>query len=49
LLDNFEDALAIDTGQIKDAELNEALHALLKAPPHALKSPRVSPQAICRW
>jgi ATP/maltotriose-dependent transcriptional regulator MalT len=38
LLDNFEDALTIDTGQIKDAELNEALHALLKAPPNALKA-----------
>ena len=49
LLDNFEDALTIDTGQIKDAELNEALHALLKAPPNALKAiitTRVAPSDL---
>jgi tetratricopeptide (TPR) repeat protein len=37
LLDNFEDALSADTGQINDAELDEALRAFLKLPPHGLK------------
>jgi tetratricopeptide (TPR) repeat protein len=37
LLDNFEDALSADTGQINDTELDEALRALLKLPPHGLK------------
>lgn len=37
LLDNFEDMLAVETGQITDAELNDALRALLELPPHGLK------------
>jgi tetratricopeptide (TPR) repeat protein len=37
LLDNFEDVLAVETGQIKDAELDDALSALLELPPHGLK------------
>jgi tetratricopeptide (TPR) repeat protein len=37
LLDNFEDALDADTGQIKDSELREALNLLLRLPPHGLK------------
>jgi len=37
LLDNFEDMLAVETGQIKDAELDDALRALLELPPHGLK------------
>jgi tetratricopeptide (TPR) repeat protein len=37
LLDNFEDALAADTGEINDAELRTALYSLLKLPPHGLK------------
>ena len=37
LLDNFEDMLAVETGQIKDAELDETLRALLELPPHAVK------------
>jgi TIR domain/AAA domain len=37
LLDNFEDTLDVDTGRIKDAELDEALRALLRLPPHGLK------------
>jgi hypothetical protein len=37
LLDNFEDALAPDTGEISDADLRAALDALLKLPPHGLK------------
>jgi hypothetical protein len=37
LLDNFEDALAADTGEISDADLRSALYALLKLPPHGLK------------
>ena len=51
LLDNFEDVLAVETGQIKDAELDEALRALLELPPHGLKiiiTTRVAP-ATCRW
>ena len=46
LLDNFEDMLAVETGQIKDAELNDALRALLELPPHGLKiiiTTRVAP------
>ncbi|MEP7107530.1 MAG: tetratricopeptide repeat protein [Ferruginibacter sp.] len=37
LLDNFEDEIDIETGKIKDAEINEALRALLELPPHRLK------------
>lgn len=46
LLDNFEDALDVETGRIKDAELDEALRALLELPPHGLKviiTTRVAP------
>jgi tetratricopeptide (TPR) repeat protein len=46
LLDNFEDMLAIETGHITDAELNDALRALLELPPHGLKiiiTTRVAP------
>jgi tetratricopeptide (TPR) repeat protein len=37
LLDNFEDMLSVETGRIKDAELEEALRALLEIPPHGIK------------
>jgi tetratricopeptide (TPR) repeat protein len=46
LLDNFEDMLAVETGAIKEAELDEALRALLELPPHGLKiiiTTRVAP------
>lgn len=46
LLDNFEDMLAVETGQIKDAELDETLRALLELPPHGIKiiiTTRVAP------
>ena len=37
LLDGFETTLDTDSGEVKDAELNEALSAFLMAPPHAVK------------
>jgi tetratricopeptide (TPR) repeat protein len=37
LLDNFEDELAADTVEIRDADLRATLEALLKLPPHGLK------------
>lgn len=46
LFDNFEDMLEVETGKIKDAELDEALRALLELPPHGLKiiiTTRVAP------
>ena len=49
LLDNFEDEVAIETGRIKNAELAEALNALLELPPHALKvivTTRVAPRDL---
>ena len=49
LLDNFEDALAVETRQINDAELDEALRALLELPPHGLKiliTTRVAPSEL---
>jgi tetratricopeptide (TPR) repeat protein len=49
LLDNFEDEVAIETGSIKNAELAEALNALLELPPHALKvlvTTRVAPRDL---
>jgi tetratricopeptide (TPR) repeat protein len=49
LLDNFEDALAVETGHINDAELDEALRALLELPPHGLKiliTTRVAPSEL---
>jgi tetratricopeptide (TPR) repeat protein len=49
LLDNFEDALATDSGNISDADLRSALNALLKLPPHGLKiviTTRVAPSDL---
>jgi tetratricopeptide (TPR) repeat protein len=49
LLDNFEDALAADAGEISDADLRLALYALLKLPPHGLKviiTTRVAPSDL---
>jgi tetratricopeptide (TPR) repeat protein len=46
LLDNFEDEVDVETAGIKNAELAEALRALLELPPHALKvivTTRVAP------
>jgi tetratricopeptide (TPR) repeat protein len=37
LLDNFEDMLAVETGKIRNAELAEALRALLELASHGLK------------
>jgi len=37
LLDNFEEAVEVETRRMKDADLAEALHALLELPPHGLK------------
>ncbi len=37
LLDNFEDETDIESGKIKNAELDEALRALVELPPHGLK------------
>jgi tetratricopeptide (TPR) repeat protein len=49
LLDNFEDAVDVETGRIKDAELDEAMRALLELPPHGLKviiTTRVPPRDL---
>lgn len=49
LLDNFEDMLAVETGQITDAELDSALRALLELPPHGIKiiiTTRVAPSDL---
>ena len=49
LLDNFEDEVDVETGRINDAELNEALRALLELPPHGLKviiTTRVAPRDL---
>jgi hypothetical protein len=46
LLDNFEDAVEMETSHIKEAELAEALRALLELPPHGVKviiTTRVAP------
>jgi tetratricopeptide (TPR) repeat protein len=51
LLDNFEDLVDAETQAIKDGELDEALRAVLDAPPHGLKfilTTRVAPQALLR-
>ncbi|MBZ0315031.1 MAG: tetratricopeptide repeat protein [Anaerolineae bacterium] len=48
LLDNFEDAVTSD-GKLTDAEFDEALRALLKAPQHRIKvivTTRVKPQEL---
>lgn len=49
LLDNLEDLIAMETGEIKDAELDETLRALLELPPHGLKviiTSRVAPSSL---
>lgn len=49
LLDNFEDVVDATTLTIQDAELEEALRALLTAPPHALKvivTTRLAPKEL---
>ena len=38
LLDNFEDVVDPETQEIHDAEMDEALIALLNAPHHAVKA-----------
>jgi tetratricopeptide (TPR) repeat protein len=37
LLDNFEDVVDIQNGEIRESELDEALRALLKLPQHGIK------------
>lgn len=37
LLDNFETLLSPETGDITDAEINDALCAIMSAPPHPIK------------
>ncbi|MDM8537218.1 tetratricopeptide repeat protein [Desulfobacterales bacterium HSG17] len=37
LMDNFEDVVDTETRQIKDAELDEAVRAIIAHPPHAVK------------
>jgi tetratricopeptide (TPR) repeat protein len=49
LLDNFEDVVDTQTGEVRDAELDEALRALLKLPQHGVKvilTTRVAPHAL---
>jgi tetratricopeptide (TPR) repeat protein len=49
LLDKLEDVIAVETGRMKDAELDEALRALLELPPHGLKviaTTRVAPTEL---
>jgi tetratricopeptide (TPR) repeat protein len=49
LLDNFEDEVDIESGQIKNADLVDALRALLEAPPHSVKviiTTRIAPVDI---
>ena len=49
LLDNFENVLDAETMNIRDAELNEALRALLNAPHHAVKvmiTTRIAPHDL---
>jgi len=49
LLDNFEDVIDTETRQIKDAELDEAVHVILTHPPHAVKviiTTRIVPQHL---
>ena len=51
LLDNFEDVVDAEAQAIKEGELDEALRAILEAPPHGLKfilTTRVAPQALLR-
>lgn len=49
LLDNFEDTVETQTGEIRDAELDAALRALLQVPQHGVKviiTTRVAPQSL---
>jgi tetratricopeptide (TPR) repeat protein len=49
LLDNFEDAINVETGGLKEADLDEALRALLELPPHGVKviiTTRVPPRDL---
>ncbi len=49
LLDNFEDVVDAETLVLRDAELEEALTALLQAPPHAVKviiTTRIAPRNL---
>ena len=49
LLDNFEDLVEPQTGDIRDPELDEALRALLTLPQHGIKvilTTRVTPSAL---
>jgi tetratricopeptide (TPR) repeat protein len=49
LLDNFEEAVDVETSRMKDADLAEALRALLELPPHGLKvliTTRVAPRDL---
>jgi nucleoside phosphorylase/tetratricopeptide (TPR) repeat protein len=49
LLDNFEDVIDPETLAVKDPELDEALRALLNAPPHAVKvisTTRIAPREL---
>ncbi len=49
LLDNFEDVVEADAQHLRDAELEEALAALLQAPAHAVKiliTTRVAPRSL---
>ena len=49
LLDNFEDVVEADALHLRDAELEEALAALLQAPAHAVKvliTTRVAPRSL---
>jgi tetratricopeptide (TPR) repeat protein len=49
LLDNFENAIDAETHTIRDAELDEALRALLTAPHHTVKAlltTRIAPRAL---
>jgi tetratricopeptide (TPR) repeat protein len=51
LLDNFEDVVDAESQAIKEGELDEALRAVLEAPPHGLKvilTTRVAPKALLR-
>lgn len=49
LLDNFEDVLDRETGEIRDRELDEALRALLTLPEHGVKvilTTQVAPRSL---
>ncbi len=49
LLDNFEDVIDPETRNLHDAELDEALAALLRLPPHAVKviiTTRIAPHNL---